>query len=225
MFIVICSQRGVFVPGSATARFPREGDHTDFRRQQLIDAVMSSIAEHGLANTTVSRVAEAACLSQGIVNFYFENKRALLVATLEYVESEFQRVRRDTKRSAAKTPEAQLDAIIEASFDPAVCNPLYLDVWDAFWGEARARADFKRVCSAYETAQLKETLRLFREIAAPEQDADALGTAFFRLVESRPETLGRSKRLDLEGIKHTCRAFLATVFPARFPRSAGRTRE
>jgi hypothetical protein len=24
-------------------------------------------------------------------------------------------------------------------------------VWDAFWGEARARADFNRVCSAYET--------------------------------------------------------------------------
>ena len=108
--------------GSATVRLPREGDHTDFRRQQLIDAAMSSIAEHGIANTTVSRVAEAAGLSQGIVNFYFENKRALLMATLEYVESEFQRVRRDTKWSAAKTPEAQLDAIIEATFDPAVCN-------------------------------------------------------------------------------------------------------
>jgi TetR/AcrR family transcriptional repressor of bet genes len=63
---------------------------------------MSSIAEHGLANTTVARVAEAAGLSQGIMNFYFESKQALL------------------------------DAIIEATFDPAVCNPRYLDVWDAF---------------------------------------------------------------------------------------------
>ncbi len=211
--------------GSATVRLPREGDHTDFRRQQLIDAAMSSIAEHGLANTTVSRVAEAAGLSKGIVNFYFENKRALLMATLEYVESEFQRVRRDTKWSAAKTPEAQLDAIIEATFDSAVCNPLYLDVWDIFWGEARARADFNRVCSAYEISQLKETIRLFRKIAEPEQETDALGTAFFHLLEARPETLGRSKRFDLEGIKHTCRAFLVTVFPTRFPRSAGRTRE
>ena len=211
--------------GSATVRLPREGDHTDFRRQQLIDAAMSSIAEHGLANTTVARVAEAAGLSQGIMNFYFESKRALLMATLEYVESEFQRVRRETKRSAAKTPEAQLDAIIEATFDPAVCNPRYLDVWDAFWGEARAREDFNRVCSTHEISQRKETIQFFRKIAAPEQDADALGTAFFHLLEARPETLGRSKRLDLEGIKHTCRAFLATVFPARFGRSACRTRE
>jgi AcrR family transcriptional regulator len=36
------------------------------------------------------------------MNFYFESKQALL------------------------------DAIIEATFDPAVCNPRYLDVWDAF---------------------------------------------------------------------------------------------
>jgi TetR/AcrR family transcriptional repressor of bet genes len=225
MFSAICSQGGFSVTGSAAVRLPREGDHTDFRRQQLIDAAMSSIAEHGLANTTVARVAEAAGLSQGIVNFYFESKQELLIATLEYVESEFQRVRRDAKRSAAKTPEAQLDAIIEATFDPAVCNPRYLDVWDAFWGEARSREDFNRVCSTHEISQRKETIRLFRKIAEPEQEADALGTAFFHLLEARPKTRGRSGRFDLEGIKHTCRAFLATVFPARFPRSAGRTRE
>jgi AcrR family transcriptional regulator len=201
---------------SAAVRLPREGDHTDSRRQHLIDAAMSSIAEHGLANTTVARVAEAAGLSQGIMNFYFK-KEALLVVTLEYVESEFQRVRRDAKRAAAKTPEAQLDAIIEATFDPAVCNPLFLDVWDAFWGEARAREAFNRVCCAHEISQRKETIRLFRKIAQPEQEADALGTAFFHLLEARPQTLGRSGRLDLEGMKHTCRAVLASVFPTRFP--------
>ncbi len=211
--------------GSAAARLLQEEDHRSARRQQLIDAAMSSIAEHGLANTTVARVAEAAGLSQGIMNFYFESKQALLIATLEYVESEFQRVRQDAKRSAAKTPEAQLDAIVEATFDPAVCNPRYLDVWDAFWGEACARADFNRVCSTHETSQRKETIRLFRQIAEPEQEPEALGTAFFHLLEARPETLGRSKRFDLEGIKRTCRTFLATVFPARFGRLVRRVRK
>ncbi|MBW2493251.1 MAG: TetR/AcrR family transcriptional regulator [Deltaproteobacteria bacterium] len=209
---------------SAATRLSLQEDHRGARRQQLIEAAMRSIAEHGIAHTTVARVAEEAGLSQGIMNFYFEGKQALLLATLEYVESEFQRGRREKMRSSAKTPEAQLDAIIEATFDPAVCNPLYLDVWDAFWGEARARADFNRVCSAYETSQCKETIRLFRKLAKPGQDVDALGTAFFCLLESRPERLGRSKRFDLEGIKRTCRAFLATVFPANFGRSSRRTR-
>jgi AcrR family transcriptional regulator len=212
------------VTHTAATRLSPEEDHRGARRQQLIDAAMRSIAKYGLAHTTVARVAEEAGLSQGIMNFYFEGKQALLLATLEYVESDFQRVRRDKMRSAPKTPEAQLDAIIEATFDPAVCNPLYLDVWDAFWGEARARADFNRVCSAYEASQSKETIQLFRKLAEPEQDAAALGTAFFCLLESRPERLGRSKRFDLEGIKRTCRAFLATVFPAHFGRSVRRTR-
>ncbi len=209
---------------SAAATASQQEEHRGTRRQQLIEAAMRSIAEHGLARTTVARVVEEAGLSQGIMNFYFKGKQALLLSTLEYVESEFQRVRREKKRSATNTPEAQLDAIIEATFDPAVCNPLYLDVWDAFWGEARARTDFNRVCSAHEAHQRKETIRLFRELADRTQDADALGTAFFCLLESRPERLGRSKRLDLEGIKHSCRAFLATVFPARFGHSAKRNR-
>jgi len=181
---------------------------------------MNSIAQYGLARTTVARVAEAAGLSQGITSFYFDGKHALLLATLEHVESEFQRVRRDAMRQAAKTPEAQLEAIIESTFDPCVCNPLYLDVWDAFWGEARARRDYDRICSKYEAAQLRQTIGLFREVAEPGQDAVALGTAFFHLLESRPGALGRSKSFDLDGIKSTCRAFLATVFPKRFDRPA-----
>jgi len=207
-----------------SAKLPPEGNHRGARRQQLIDAAITSIAEHGLARTTVSHVATAAGLSQGIVNFYFGAKQGLLMATLEYVQSEFDRVRRDAMKRAAKTPEAQLDAIIEATFDPSVCNRRYVTVWDAFWGEARARADYHSVCFAHETAYLEETIALFREIAEPEQDAEALGAAFFHLLDSTPEAFDGSGRLDLEGFKHICRAFLASVFPARFPRAVNRAR-
>jgi TetR/AcrR family transcriptional repressor of bet genes len=209
----------------ASARLPLEEDRRSARRQQLIDAAISSIAERGLARTTVSHVVTAAGLSQGILNFYFESKRALLMATLEYVESEFDRVRRDAMSRAEKTPEAQIDAIIESTFDPSICNPRYIAVWDAFWGEARARTDYRRVCSSLETAYLEETVALFREIAEPDQDPDALGAAFFHLLDSTPEAFDGSGRFDLEGFKHICRAFLASVFPARFPRSVNRARE
>jgi len=51
------------VTGSVSAKLPPEGDHRSTRHQQLINAAISSIAEHGLAHTTVARVAEAAGLS------------------------------------------------------------------------------------------------------------------------------------------------------------------
>ena len=46
--------------GSAASKLPGEGRHRGARRQELIDAAITSIAEHGLARTTVARVAEAA---------------------------------------------------------------------------------------------------------------------------------------------------------------------
>ena len=55
------------------------------RRGQLIQATIESIARHGLSGTTMARVAQAAGLSTGIVNFYFQTKDALLLATLEHV--------------------------------------------------------------------------------------------------------------------------------------------
>ncbi len=202
---------------AAASKLPGEGHHRSTRRQQLIDAAITSIAEHGLSRTTVARVAEAAGLSQGLLSFYFDGKQALLLATLEYVESEFERVRRTAMARARTAPEWQLDAIIESTFDPTICNPRYTAVWNAFWGEARARADYMRVCSAHETAQIEETIALFREIADPNVDAEALGTAFFHLLESIPEPFDEVGHFDLERAKRISRAFLMSVFPGRFP--------
>ena len=61
------------------------------RRRELIEATITSIAQHGLSGTTVARVAELAGLSAGIVSFYFQTKDALLLATLEHVDREFDR--------------------------------------------------------------------------------------------------------------------------------------
>ncbi len=215
-------------PGAAAARSSADAPARTARRQELIDAAIASISEHGLSRTTVSKVAEAAGLSQGIVNFYFKSKDALLLATLEHVESEFERVRRTALARAGNAPERRLDAIVEATFDPSVCNPRFSAVWSAFWGEASARVDSMRVCAGREVAELEETLTLFRAIAKrerqPHVDPEALGLAFFHLLESIPEPFDPVERYDLEGAKRTCRAFLASVFPATFAPANGARR-
>jgi TetR/AcrR family transcriptional repressor of bet genes len=212
-------------PEAAAAPSSADAPARTARRQELIDAAIASISEHSLSRTTVSKVAEAAGLSQGIVNFYFKSKEALLLATLEHVESEFERVRCSALERAGDAPERRLDAIVEATFDPSVCNPRFTAVWNAFWGEASARVDYMRVCAGREVADLEETLTLFRAIAKregrPHVDPEALGIAFFHLLESIPEPFDPVERYDLEGAKRTCRAFLASVFPATFAPTSG----
>ena len=60
------------------------------RRTQLIEATIDSLARHGFAEFTLSQVAKAARLSQGMVNFYFRSKEALLIETLKYMAAEYE---------------------------------------------------------------------------------------------------------------------------------------
>ncbi len=89
------------------------GDVKAFRREQLIDATMRTIARHGFARTTMAQVAKAAGLSQGIVNFYFKTKEALLYETLEHLAEEYEAVLQRALDRAGPEPVAALDTMIE----------------------------------------------------------------------------------------------------------------
>ena len=52
------------------------------RRTQLIAAAISSLHDHGYAETTVARIAARAGVSPGIVHHYFNGKDDLLFATM-----------------------------------------------------------------------------------------------------------------------------------------------
>src|SRR5215216_1094708 len=59
------------------------------RQLQLIEATIDSLAKRGYSETTMADVADGAGLSRGIVNFHFESKEKLLVATLQYMADEY----------------------------------------------------------------------------------------------------------------------------------------
>ncbi len=191
------------------------------RRRELIEATITSIARHGLSGTTVAKVAEIAGLSTGIVNFYFHSKQALLLATLEYVDQEFELRQQEALERAGEDPVQLLEAMIEVDFDPEVCDPRRIAVWTAFWGEASGRADYMRVCGARGAAMEQRIVKLFEKIATgghyAHLDHAALGRAFYHLLSSLPENLLQDDAtLDFEGAKATLRGFLASVFPAEF---------
>jgi phenylpropionate dioxygenase-like ring-hydroxylating dioxygenase large terminal subunit/AcrR family transcriptional regulator len=191
------------------------------RRRELIQATITSIARHGLSHTTVAKVAKIAGLSNGIVNFYFHSKQALLLATLEHVDREFELRQQETLERAGEDPVQLLEAMIEVDFDPEVCDPDRIAVWAAFWGEASGRADYMRVCGTRGAAMEQRIVKLFEKIASdgnyPHLDHAALGRAFYHLLSSLPETMLQDDApFDFEGAKATLRGFLASVFPAEF---------
>ncbi|MBW2668237.1 MAG: TetR family transcriptional regulator C-terminal domain-containing protein [Deltaproteobacteria bacterium] len=191
------------------------------RRRELIEATITSIARYGLSGTTVAKVAKLAGLSTGIVNFYFHSKQALLFATLEHVDREFELRQQEALERAGEDPVQLLEAMIEVDFDPEVRDPSRIAVWAAFWGESSGRDDYMRVCGARGTAMEQRVVKLFEKIASdgnyPHLDHAALGRAFYHLLSSLPDNmLQDDPAFDFESAKATLRGFLASIFPVEF---------
>ncbi len=55
------------------------------RRAEIVRATIRCLARHGYSGLTMKKVAREAKVSQGILHYYFTDKRAILVAALETV--------------------------------------------------------------------------------------------------------------------------------------------
>ena len=64
---------------------------TDFRRGQILSAARSAFVRHGLAGTTVSRIAHGADVAKGTVYLYFRSKDEILRALLDDAMAELYR--------------------------------------------------------------------------------------------------------------------------------------
>lgn len=146
-------------PMKAAAREERSGDNNEqekrgrkaskeVRQLQLIEATIDSLAKRGYAETTMADVADGAGLSRGIVNFHFESKEKLLVATLQHMYDEYSAHWRNALQKAGDDPARQLHALVAADFDRSICNKRKLAAWCAFWGEAKSRPTYQALSSA-----------------------------------------------------------------------------
>lgn len=136
------------------------------RRQALIEATIDCIAEHGLSSTTMARVTDLAGTSIGLANFYFDSKERLFEAVLQHLADAEQVVWQDRIAEASPKPAERLIALVDARFDPRICNPRTLAVWFAFWGDAGARVIYRRVVETLDDARLKVLVALIRELDA-----------------------------------------------------------
>lgn len=122
------------------------------RRTQLIEATIRTLAARGYSRTTLTEVARTAGLSHGLVLFHFETKEKLLAETLAYLAEEYRQNWQDALAGAGSAPAEQLNALIEADFNPAICQPERLAAWCSFWGEAQSRPLYQAACGEKDDA-------------------------------------------------------------------------
>jgi TetR/AcrR family transcriptional regulator, transcriptional repressor of bet genes len=196
-------------------------DIKESRRVQLIEATIDSLSKRGFAEFTLAQVAQAARLSQGIVNFYFHSKEALLVETLKYMEAEYEQFWTAAVRRAGPRAVDKLAAMIAADFDPVMASRKKVTVWYAFWGEARWRPEYLKICQSLSESYFAETRSLCREIVEAGGyagiDPDTVARGLNAMIDGLwLDILTSPTAIDRKEAKRTCLGLLAAVFPAEF---------
>jgi len=106
-------------------------------RQIILQAAISCIANRGLSNTTLDRVADGAGVSRALVVFHFKSKSGLLKDVLDFLGARYSegwdKIR---KLDGASTMEKLLQ-LLDYDVRFASENPEFLSAWHAFWGEAK----------------------------------------------------------------------------------------
>src|SRR5437764_5727760 len=105
------------------------------RRAQIVRATIRCLARAGYSGLTMKKVAREAGVSQGILHYYFADKRAMLVATLTAVSRDLDRRVAAAQSRARRDPAGRLRALVRTCLEVAVRRPEFWVVFLEFWGE------------------------------------------------------------------------------------------
>jgi len=118
------------------ARLPVSSRHPERNRKLLIDATLDSIAGHGIAETTVSRITEKAGLSRGMIHLHFASKESLLAAAAEAYSGEYYAELDRGIGGKGDDPVGLIRAIIESDLGEGSLNTRSCRILHALRGEA-----------------------------------------------------------------------------------------
>ena len=105
------------------------------RREQIVRATIRCLARDGYAGLIMKRVAAAAGLSQGILHYYFADKRAILAAAALRVTADLDR-RVAAEAGGARDARRRLRALVRACLTVAARDREFWTVFIEFWGES-----------------------------------------------------------------------------------------
>jgi TetR/AcrR family transcriptional repressor of bet genes len=200
------------------------------RREQLILATIRSVADRGLADTTIATVAQEAGLSQGIVNLHFRSKEGLLTETLRYLADEYRSACHAAAAVGEVSPVQGLLAMVELDFRRNICSRDKLAVWFAFWGERRFRPTYRRICAerdrSYDDMVRLICARLCVEGGYQDVEPAVVADGLSALTDGLwLDLLVRPDSMSRERARRITLSYLADVFPRHFsqPPAEGKT--
>jgi len=162
-------------------------------------------------------------MSPGIVRFYFDSKAAMLVASLQFLSTEFEDQLLVPVSKLKSNPVAALELMVDLYLDPEIASPRKVSVWYAFWGEASSRQEYYDICGQKDegfAVLVRELIgRVIEDTGQSQLDPDGVALGLIGVLEMLWQDFAfRSEEdIDRAAAKRRCMAYLKSVFPGQFP--------
>ena len=182
-------------------------------RERILEAACDVIAEHGIDDVRIARIATAAGVSPPLVHYHFETREALLGEALEHSFELLGDFRTTAAEDEGWTAAQKLGWMIDQSLPFAGPGDREWRLWLELWGRAARQAELKPVAARlYERydawiAEVVEEGLAAGEFRAADARAvvqrliaaiDGLGLRV--LVDDPAMNLERARRLVVEGV-------------------------
>jgi len=190
------------------------------RRQQILLATCAVISEIGMHDLRLADVARRAGVSSGMVHYYFDSKRAVLVAAFE-----FNFTRSLARRALLESQRAPMDLLRELveSYLPHDDETLMAwRVWAELWAEALRDPEFQavneRVYDEWRQLVTEIITRAQGGGAARAGDPAELANMLIAMIDGlATQVLAHSSRMSGARMRGTLRSFIDTYLAAPVP--------
>lgn len=204
-------------------------DEAEARRQELLDGTLTVIARKGLSGITINDIAREVGCSYGIVNFYFGTKERLLLAALDVLDEEYERLWRQMVDGAGPAPADRLRAVIDLDFGSRIATRKNIAVWTAFWAETSRVPAYRTRCSDLKRRTLQRIIGFITELADGRDlgmPPEMVARGFYAVSDGcwlHCHITGEAGPAERELGRRICNDYLARFFPDDFagPAAAG----
>ncbi|MEM7376555.1 MAG: TetR family transcriptional regulator C-terminal domain-containing protein [Pseudomonadota bacterium] len=198
---------------TTTARPRRkQADIRASRRESLLRAALETVGEFDIEGATVARICARAGASRGLISHYFDNKEALLLASLEGLFDAAQTHKDAIAVDVARPARERIQRIAHCSFETPIYSWAVAAAWQAFTNASRHQPAFRAAIRRSTRQSVATVTPLFAQLAdhnALRRSPSECAMGLFILIDGLWNSLATGKDgLKPAQAKHLCTVYL-----------------
>ena len=143
------------------------------RKQELIEATIKSIENHGFQGTTIMTISRQANMSAGIISHYFGSKQGLILATIRHLLEQLKQglLQQIEACEQTLTPELRLQMIVDTNFACFQQSTSITRTWLCFWAQALHDPELARLQSVNSKRLQRNLLYSYKQVITDKAQA------------------------------------------------------